>query len=113
MARVRRLVGILLLLAACSEGSPFDTAVFVGPGYEVVDCEAGGIAGCIRVFSEVDGKGVGTGSCLLYAATSAGQVAVAASGELELRPGEMVEWIVRIPSHFDQWNPVCEPTSEG
>ena len=102
-----------MLLAACSDPSPFAAAIFVGAGYEIGEC-AGEVA-CVRVFSEVDGNGEGTGSCILYATTLDGQVAVAASGELDLNPGKPIEWIVGVPTHLGSlgWNPVCQPTAEG
>ena len=104
---------ILMLLAACSDAAPFARAVFVGAEYQTVECDDGDPVGCVRVFSEIEGSAVGEGRCILYATTSEGQVAVAASGELELNPGELLEWTVRVPSHFDQWNPVCVPRAEG
>ena len=107
------LAAIALLVCACGDPSPFASAVFVGAGYETADCETGGA--CVRVFSEVDGNSEGTGSCILYATTSDGRVGVAASGQLELKPGELIEWTVRVPTHLGSlgWNPVCEPTAEG
>ena len=114
VARIAALAGIVLLMAACSGSSPFASAVFVGAAYDTVDC-AGGVDACVKVTSAVDGSAAGTGSCILYATTSEGQVAVAASGELELMPGEITEWTVRVPAHLGSlgWNPVCEPTAEG
>ena len=100
----------LLVFSACS-APPADPA-FVGARSEAVDC-ADGLPGCLRVFSAVDGTRAGTGSCILYATTGPGRVAVAASGELDLVPGTTAEWIVPIPSHFDVWNPVCAPTAES
>ena len=105
------LIGFLLL-ASCS-GSPFDDAVFIGVDHRVVECGNGSGASCVEVSSQVDGSRNGVGSCILYAVTDGGQVAVAASGDLELVPGSSVEWIVPAPSHFDLWNPVCSPTAEG
>ena len=110
MTRLRCVaVAGLLVLSACS-ASPADPA-FVRADSEAVDC-ADGLPGCLRVFSEVDGTRTGSGSCILYATTGPGRVAVAASGELDLVPGTTVEWIVPIPSHFDLWSPVCSPTAE-
>ena len=110
---MHRLAGLLLLLAACSDPNPFAAAVFVSAEYQPVECDGGDT--CLRVFSDIDGTAEGTGSCLLYAPTSDGQVAVAASGELELIPGRTVEWIVRVPTHLGGlgWNPQCVPTAEG
>ena len=95
VARIAALAGIVLLVAAC--GGP--SAGFSGPAHDSVDC-SGGIDACVRVTSEVVGSATGTGSCILYATTSEGQVAVAASGELELEPGEIIEWIVPVPAHL-------------
>ena len=111
----RFLAASILMLAACSDQSPSASAAFVGVDYETVDCEPGGEAVCVRVFSGVDRTGVGRGSCLLYASTAGGQVAVAASGELGLTAGIVLEWIVRASAHLGSlgWNPVCAPTAEG
>jgi hypothetical protein len=79
----------------------------------MIEC-ADGQASCLRVFSEVGGSSDGTGSCILYATTGPqARVAVAASGDLDLVPGSTVEWIVRVPSHLGDWDPVCVPTAEG
>lgn len=101
----------LALLAGCSALSA--DPVFTVAQVEPVEC-ANGQLGCVRVFSGVDGSGVGRGACILYATTSSGQVAVAASGELDLIPGRLFEWIVRVPGHLGSlgWNPVCVPTAE-
>jgi hypothetical protein len=105
-----------LLVSACS-ASPFDNPFFVGASAAAVPCaeEVVDGAGCVRVFSEIDGTREGTGSCILYATRQAGRVAVAASGDLELVPGRDVEWIVPVPPHVGHggWNPVCIPTAEG
>ena len=101
---------VALVLAAC--GGPSGHPVFVGAGAEPVDC-VDGAPGCVRISGEVDGARPGTGSCILYATTGPGRVAVAASGELNLVPDSKIEWIVRVPSHFDEWDPVCTPTAEG
>jgi hypothetical protein len=98
------------MLAGCTD-LPADP-VFVGARVDPIDC-ADGQRECVVVFSEADGNRAGTGSCVLYATTRHGRVAVAASGELELVPGAAVEWVVRVPSHFDDWDPVCVPTAEG
>ena len=104
----------MLVVAACSDPSPFASSVFIGADFEIVECGSGGDAPCVRVFSEVDGSGPGRGACILYATTRSGQVAVGAS-ELELVPGKLVEWIVKVPGHLGSlgWNPVCVPTAEG
>ena len=88
-------------------------SVFVGARHEPIECENDGAATCIRVYSEVEGIDTGTGSCILYARTDGGQVAVAASPDLDLIPDSLVEWIVRVPSHFEGWNPVCIPAADG
>ena len=108
----RVLAGLVIgaVLCACSGGLGA-APVFVGAQTTPIGCGDG--RPCLRVTSEVDGSRAGTGGCILYATTSEGQVAVAASGELELKPGRIVEWIVRVPSHFDRWNPLCVPTAEG
>ncbi len=100
----------LVMLVGCG-ALPADP-VFVGARVDPIDC-ADGQPECVRVSSEVDGNRVGRGACLLYATTRHGRVAVAASDELELVPDAVVEWVVRVPSHFDEWDPVCAPTAEG
>jgi hypothetical protein len=101
-----------VLLTGCSEASPLDGPVFVGADHRVIECEDRPGATCVEVSSQVDGGRDGIGSCILYAVTGDGQVAVAASGDLDLIPGSSVEWTVQVPSHFDLWNPVCRPTAE-
>jgi hypothetical protein len=110
--RAARLAISLALLSGCS-AVPADPA-FLGARVESVDCPDGQPE-CIRVFSEVDGNRAGIGSCILYATTGAegSRVSVAASGELELVPGTPFEWVVAVPSHLHNWNPVCVPTAEG
>ncbi len=112
MESIRILAVMVLVISACS-GLSASSAVFVGSRYEAVECDGDGP--CLRVFSEVEGTNTGRGSCILYASTRSGQVAVAASGELELVPGAVVEWIVPVPVHLGMggWNPVCSPTAEG
>lgn len=103
---------VLGMLSGCSQLSA--GPVFVGARVDPVAC-ADGQSGCLLVSGDIDGDGIGFGSCILYAITGpdGARVAVAASGELALVPGESFEWIVRVPSHLHDWMAVCLPTAEG
>ena len=88
-----------ITLGSCSFWSSGDP-VFTGADSEMIECPelVNDDFVCVRVFSDVDGTSQGTGSCVLYALGSSTPIAVAASGELDLLPGSVVEWEVVAPA---------------
>jgi len=107
-----------LLLGACGPTSA-DPA-FESANLQVIDCFSPAPAGseCVLVTAPVVGSRRGTGSCQVLAAGPTGNLSVAAAtGEMEIEPGDTIRWTAIVArsddASFTGWNPVCEPMIEG
>ncbi len=70
----------------------------------------------MEVIAPVHGNQEGDGSCSLYGPGDPDhQDPLAESGNLHMRPGEVIVWVTDVPSQFDvaDLNPVCRPMVEG
>jgi hypothetical protein len=71
---------------------------------------------CVEVIAPVLGNQEGLGSCSLYGPDDPDHLdPLAESGDLDMRPGEVIAWATDVPSQFDvkELNPVCRPMVEG
>lgn len=107
-------VGLALGLMACGFGPPTYDPAFASTAVAESSGSCAEPDFCVEVRAPVIGNRRGVGSCALYGPGDP-DTPLAESGDLEMRPGDVVTWAtpIRGVAQVDELSADCQPMAEG